>query len=258
MTTKGIYIDTELTPLPAPRLELRWEKESHSAWLCRYNIVIPLSSNDIRLEGFDAAGSEFRRQLSATRCERTTWDKEDSYPIRGGTIETPFRDGAHIAWDSFLMKLPAYVVRDHYAQFIEAHEAKEYPEEPKDAPKVVLPLKGLAQAARYKVDTARQVLRQVSSDIGEERRKTKRATLTHKFLGVLEETVDEIVKVLTEPYLPDPDGWFYNLDGQEEVLPGAKIVCATCGEDVPDDVREACVHILDDAMRAEISDPDED
>jgi len=258
MTATGIIIDTDLTPLPAPRLELRWERESHSAWLCRYNIVIPLSSNDIRLEGFDAAGREFRRQLSSTRCSRSSYNDDDPYPIRGGIIETPFRDGAHIAWDSFLMKLPAYVVRDHYAQFIEAHEAKEYPEEPKDAPKVVLPLKGLAQAARYKVDTARQALRQVVSDIEEEQRKTPKDTLSRRFLGVLKETVDKVMKTLTEPYLPDPDGWFYNLDGQTEVLPGAKVVCATCGADVPDDVREACRHILDDAMRAEISDPDED
>lgn len=99
--------------LPLPRLQLTWEElEKRDAdgynWICRYELILPLPKYDIRNDGKDGKVGKgpgyYTADLGGTRTTR------EGGPNRYGTLDTPFRDGAHIAWDSVTLNLPAFVV----------------------------------------------------------------------------------------------------------------------------------------------------
>ena len=86
--------------LPAPRLQLRWEKTDWHADDCVYELVVPVHANDIR----DQGGGVFIQELGRSHvdgCGKIPMDHQ---------IDLPYRDGAHAAWDSHALGLPAYAV----------------------------------------------------------------------------------------------------------------------------------------------------
>lgn len=78
------------------RLELRWEATSNKDWnwFCCYELVIPTLEGDIlraRLGGTKVGGSR--------------------PPVReDGTVDTPFRDGAHAKWDGKTLGVRAWAI----------------------------------------------------------------------------------------------------------------------------------------------------
>jgi len=111
--------------LPAPRLQLRWERrtEPHDfdwdgerSWNCHYELVLPLREFDIRREIYED-GEEVGEQSQLV------------VPIKGPTIrgangctpcvdrdgelyfDSPIRDGAHAQWDAEVLgNLPVFVI----------------------------------------------------------------------------------------------------------------------------------------------------
>ena len=80
--------DGGVSPLPVPRLEIRWREVSEFTRIAEYGLVYRHFLGDIMFVPF-----------SSTR--------------QGGShipFDTPFRDGAHIRNDSVQLSLPAYVV----------------------------------------------------------------------------------------------------------------------------------------------------
>ena len=84
--------------LPVPRLEIRWSRLGSGGewnWLASYNLVYRHFLGDVIVV-----------PLSATRR-----GGNDCAPIeRDGKVETPFRDGAHIAHEMRHMNLPGYAI----------------------------------------------------------------------------------------------------------------------------------------------------
>lgn len=86
--------------LPAPRLQLRWQKDADGTWACRYELVVPAHRNDIRATDTGV----WVRELGRTRvsgCGKLSMANQ---------IDRPFRDGAHAGWDSHALGIPAYAV----------------------------------------------------------------------------------------------------------------------------------------------------
>jgi hypothetical protein len=87
--------------LPCPRFEFLWEKDGNNSWrnrTCTYYLVIPLSEFDIRRE--DCDGNKVREELKIEVGKTTVEGGSGRAPIyEDGTVETPFRDGAHARWD---------------------------------------------------------------------------------------------------------------------------------------------------------------
>ena len=87
--------------LPLPRLQLTWAKIDPNNWFCRYDLLIPTREHDGRNE----AGHGFTfAPVGGTRVGT------ESLPDKWGKIDTPFRDGAHIRWDSERLGMRAFVV----------------------------------------------------------------------------------------------------------------------------------------------------
>lgn len=100
----------QLSTLPAPRLQLTWQKiprDSEGYCLaCHYHLVMPVGKYDIRNPREYKSDSFILLDLGGTRSTGSI----DSRVYADGKIDRPFRDGSHIAWDSHLLKLPAFVV----------------------------------------------------------------------------------------------------------------------------------------------------
>jgi len=92
-------------------LVLEWERKAEDEYFCRYYLNVPLAKLDIRAEGEDGTHGvkpSIQLDMGGTKvgCGREPHD-------------TPFRDGAHIRWDSkklnnlpmFLIKLDGSVVQ---------------------------------------------------------------------------------------------------------------------------------------------------
>ncbi|MDR8087837.1 hypothetical protein KPB05_10225 [Burkholderia gladioli] len=104
--------------LPAPRLQIRWEPSERSGWewQYQYELVLPLGEYDIRREQYDDYG-----ELVGKIDELVVRMKEPGY--RGSSTtpcstaygdryyDAPYRDGAHVKWDSDLLgNLPIFVI----------------------------------------------------------------------------------------------------------------------------------------------------
>ena len=105
-----------------PRLELVWTQEDENRWTCNYDLVLPLDRLDCR-GTFDNKPEKQRPEshrvvwLDADNCKRIplgrteiTGGKGNSKVSADGHIDTPFRDGAHIQWDSDKLGLRKFVV----------------------------------------------------------------------------------------------------------------------------------------------------
>lgn len=105
--------------LPAPRLQLRWEKfsdDSRYDWQCHYELVLPLDQYDIRGEVEGPRGGK-RPNLTelAVPIKEPTVRRSNGVPCiaQDGTryYDAPYRDGAHASWDAKVLgDLPIYVI----------------------------------------------------------------------------------------------------------------------------------------------------
>ncbi len=103
------------------RLELTWTHDGGERWTCNYELVLPLKEADCR-GTFDHKPSKSRPKshckiwLDSDNCKRiplgrtlvTTTAASRVWP--DGNIDTPFRDGAHIQWDSETLGLRTFVI----------------------------------------------------------------------------------------------------------------------------------------------------
>lgn len=107
--------------LPAPRLQLRWEKRDNTdglgSWACNYELVLPLRDGDIRRTEYGRNGRELKRQRDEFAVlVRQQFRASSSVPCTSaGTntlhFDTPFRDGVHAQWDSEVLgNLPIFVI----------------------------------------------------------------------------------------------------------------------------------------------------
>lgn len=87
--------------IPCPRLEFEWIKTGES-WAnreCIYSLVLPLGEYDIRRE--DGEGNKVRSETKAQLGRTKVTGGKDTPPIwEDGTVDTPFRDGAHAKFDN--------------------------------------------------------------------------------------------------------------------------------------------------------------
>jgi hypothetical protein len=105
-----------MSPLPLPRLELRWQQEDEpDHWLCRYRLFLPC--RDMRQ--VENTGWTFV-QLSHTQVIS---EREPLLP--NGRLALPFRDGVHIRRDAAALKLPAYVVYGEHSMRLDPIEEDE-------------------------------------------------------------------------------------------------------------------------------------
>ena len=88
--------DVEKTDLPVPRLELRWTKTEsrHEEWVCAYSLV-----RQHLCDHFVAV------PLGQTKSSGGRGP--DQY---GGTLDQPFRESAHAAYDAMHLNLPLFVI----------------------------------------------------------------------------------------------------------------------------------------------------
>ena len=99
--------------LPLPRLELRWTQEDDPEhWLCRYRLVFPCA--DLREATEQGWTLVELVELGATRCTRT---QEPIDPH--GTVDTPWRDGAHCRRYAAVLHIPAYAVYGEHVTRLE-------------------------------------------------------------------------------------------------------------------------------------------
>jgi hypothetical protein len=114
--------------LPAPRLQLVWRQHDDPQydWICEYVLVMS-QGEEARLDVRNTGGSNGDGNapdrvawlLGYTRCGRSGQSPvipSGSHWTRTETIQTPYRDGAHIMWDSKKLGIPAYVVCGDKAQ----------------------------------------------------------------------------------------------------------------------------------------------
>ena len=81
--------------LPVPRLEIAWAKTGPDKWVANYYLV---------KRGIDGG-------LELTVLGKTK--RTGSSPLYAdGTIEPPFREEAHIAYDMLELRLPGFVTYD--------------------------------------------------------------------------------------------------------------------------------------------------
>jgi hypothetical protein len=122
--------------LPVPRLELRWGKPRGDTRICDYNLVLELGPYDIRHKKraeYTGRCAEMRVRLGRTKVTGGT-DRARVYRDEAGvavSIDTPFRDSSHIAWDGHQLKLRAFVVADGLAQELETRANKPAAQEAK-------------------------------------------------------------------------------------------------------------------------------
>lgn len=95
--------------LPLPRLQITWQQDGPCRWLASYDLLIPVSAYDVRNNGPDGGVGEGPGFVAA-HIGLTTATRSRGPVCSDGSIDTPFRDGVHIAWDSHRLNLPAYVV----------------------------------------------------------------------------------------------------------------------------------------------------
>lgn len=128
--------DRKLKQLPLPRLQLTWREapdDPEYEWACDYELLVPVSRLDIRNNGkrgkIGGGPGYIKASLGGTRtsgrgplARRAIDPSHPDVPV----LDTPFRDGAHAAWDSFRLGFPAYVVLEKdgitYTRFIPAME----------------------------------------------------------------------------------------------------------------------------------------
>jgi len=114
--------------LPLPRLEMRWKIVGPEERHCVYDLVMPADKYDLRnvhefkKDGYFRVHVRTCKQSGSPVGPGTNWP---DWPVEpDGGIRLPFRDAAHIAWDSFVLKIPAFIVHGRKAMVIEPIDVK--------------------------------------------------------------------------------------------------------------------------------------
>lgn len=100
--------------LPYPRLELRWRPTREGEydgyeWACDYVLVLHRATvGDMRSNRYDKdTGRETYCAKPVEYVLNTSYRGSTVTPYAG---DTPYREGAHIQWDSYVTGIPAYSV----------------------------------------------------------------------------------------------------------------------------------------------------
>ena len=97
--------------MPCPRLELEWHKIEYNWYKreCVYSLVLPLREYDVRKEN---EGGEIVRTEIKSELGRTTVSGGNGKPPiwDDGTVDMPYRDGAHAFFDQEALGLHIPVV----------------------------------------------------------------------------------------------------------------------------------------------------
>ena len=120
-------------PLPAPRIQLRWEactSDPRWQWQCHYELVIPLTKYDIRAEQEGPRGGRrppLRELVIPVKQPSVRNSTGVPCTAQDGSryFDDPYRDGAHAQWDAqHLGNPPIYVIAPDGMAFSRAeHEA---------------------------------------------------------------------------------------------------------------------------------------
>lgn len=109
------------TEMACPRLELKWErhKENPMRMMCYYVLVLPGGANDVRKSGDE---TEARNLMWWTDCGAgiNGYPEDTDMILPNGEMEVPYRDGMHARWDSYALRIPAYVVYKDKAMALES------------------------------------------------------------------------------------------------------------------------------------------
>ena len=100
------------TGLPAPRLQMRWEKGDrfNCDWLCHYELVFPLKDIDVRNTDNGKLGFAV---VTLGRTEQRSSGNTPPWHHNEVRDRRPYRDGAHSDWDAATFGgLPIYVFGD--------------------------------------------------------------------------------------------------------------------------------------------------
>lgn len=97
--------------LPFPRLELQWRKTrkddemDYYEWACDYVLLtFPANSGDARCNKEMATGTKYSAH-PVKYVLNTSYRNSTEEPYAG---DTPYRDGAHAAWDGIALNVPVY------------------------------------------------------------------------------------------------------------------------------------------------------
>jgi hypothetical protein len=227
--------------LPCPRLELRWRKLGADR-VSDYNIVIPITSVDIRKDMPECFGSELRINI----CWTTNSGGDKEHPLRSnGIIDTPYRDSAHAAWDSYRLGLPAFVVWDGRAQSIEVRELNDYPPVEEDT-KDESPIGWAQRMFRLETREVRNKLGRFAKKILKIRDSQHEGGWGWLYLDALYNKAAG--NAPDDYYFPVFRDWV--AQASEIEIEGTHRVCSVCGAEVPEDITEACEHVFEPSDRA--------
>ena len=90
-------VDKDESGLPVPRLEIRCEPVTPDWYMWRWEYALVYKH---------LLGNVVTVPLGETKCSGGT----NQPPIRNGIIDTPIRDGVHIAHDAEQLNLPAFAI----------------------------------------------------------------------------------------------------------------------------------------------------
>ena len=108
--------------LPKPRLELRWDRYSRSYATCDYNLVLPVNLNDPRYAdtNINFEGNALVYNLDYNETEDVELRQYLSVKENGDLdIYVPPDALREMQSDSFVLKIPAYIVYEKVAIFVE-------------------------------------------------------------------------------------------------------------------------------------------
>lgn len=128
---KNMFLESAL---PTPRLELRWDKYSESLAVCDYNLVLPIDSKDARFSNRDlnVEGNKLSYNLDNDEFR----DRQDGIDVTSflgvcdnGDLEIISDPTmlANMQRDSFVLKIPAYIVYNKVAIFVEPDSEIKHP-----------------------------------------------------------------------------------------------------------------------------------
>ncbi len=99
-------VTTTMDYVPATRLELRWEELDAEKWYCHYELIMPANFDIRSKDGEDGEDGIVRISMGGTEVSGSS---PSTYYDQTKTINTPFRDGAHITWDMKSLNIRGFI-----------------------------------------------------------------------------------------------------------------------------------------------------
>jgi hypothetical protein len=227
--------------LPCPRLELRWFKNGFER-RCDYNFVIPVTKHDVRIGSSVQYDAELRHCMGWTTVRG---GGEDAPLCSDGSIDIPFRDASHIAWDSFSTGLPAFVVWKGEAQLIS-------PKEPTGEIIDDVEEENYGGGINWVNESSNRMLLDVKKTIKNHCRKIELLrdgcrVGSWRWLW-LNEILKKLVREDESEIFTDFEEWLSSRASKIKI-DNEKRVCSDCGVEIPRDISKACEHIFEEDDR---------